>query len=327
MLSKLSFLLNRLIVVLRIERKQLPVFLFLLALSTLFWILTILSKDYTTTIRYKADFVDLPDDKLLIEDKNPDLHLQVIAPGFTILAHHLSFRKHLPLSVSTFIPKKKGNKWNYYWLAKQSISQLQELLPANMQLLHVQPNRIDVLLDEKYERVIPIQIKTDFSFKDLFRQKGTIKLDPSTIIISGPKAVVEVFSSISTENLKIDDINSSCSGTISIEPLNHSELNYSLSEVNWELSVEQYTEGEIKLPLSIKNVPKNYKIKLFPDEVVVKYLVSLDKFDLVKKDMFSTNIIFDNSKKRLPIELVRQADFIENIRLKPEKVEYLLIKK
>ena len=185
-----------------------------------------------------------------------------------------------------------------------------------MQLLHVQPNRIDVLLDEKYERVLPIQIKSDLSFKDLFRQKGTIKLDPSTIIISGPKAVVEVFSSISTENLKIDDINSNCSGTISIEPLNHSELNYSLSEVNWELSVEQYTEGEIKLPLSIKNVPENYKIKLFPDEVAVKYLVSLDKFDLVKKEMFSTNIIFDNTKKRLPIELVRQADFIENIRLK-----------
>ena len=116
MLSKLTFLFNRLIVVLRIERKQLPIFLFLLALSTLFWILTVLSKDYTTTVHYEADFVDLPDDKLLIEDKNVDLHLQVIAPGFTILAHRLSLRKHLPLSVSTFIPKKKGNKWNYYWL-------------------------------------------------------------------------------------------------------------------------------------------------------------------------------------------------------------------
>ena len=57
------------------------------------------------------------------------------------------------------------------------------------------------------------------------------------------------------------------------------------------------------------------------------YLVSLDKFDLVKKDMFLTNIIFDNSKKRLPIELVRHADFIENIRLVPDKVEYFMIKK
>ena len=77
MLSKLTFLFNRLIVVLRIERRQLPVFLFLLALSTLFWVLTVLSKDYTTTVHYKAAFVDLPEDKLLIENKEVDLHLDV----------------------------------------------------------------------------------------------------------------------------------------------------------------------------------------------------------------------------------------------------------
>ena len=327
MLSKLTFLFNRLIVVLRIERKQLPIFLFLLALSTLFWVLTVLSKDYTTTVHYKADLVDLPDDKLLIEDMNVDLHLQVIAPGFTILAHRLSFRKYLPLSVSTFIPKKKGDKWNYYWLGKQSISQLQEVLPTNMQLLHVQPNRIDVLLDEKAERVLPIQIKADFSFNDLFRQKEPITLEPSTVVISGPKAVVEVFNSIGTEMLKIDEINANSSGTVKIEPLNHSEINYSLSEVKWNLKVEQFTEGEITLPLTVKNVPKGYEIKLFPDEVTVNYLVSLDKFDLVKRNMFSTSINFDKAYKRLPIELVRQADFVENVRVKPAKVEYFLIKK
>ena len=37
--------------------------------------------------------------------------------------------------------------------------------------------------------------------------------------------------------------------------------------------------------------------------------------------------ISDGAKKRLPIELVRQADFVENVRVIPEKVEYFLIKK
>ena len=327
MLRKLKFLFDKLIFILRIERKQIPIFLFLLTLSTLFWILTVLSKDYTTTLHYEASFVDLPNDKLLIDDKNVNLHLQVIAPGFTILAHHLSFRKNIPLSVSTFIPKRKGNKWNYYWLGKQSISQLQEVLPNNMQLLHIQPNRIDLLLDDKAERVLPIQIKTDLSFKDLFRQKEPIRLEPSTITISGPRAVVEVFNTIGTETLKIDDINANSSGTINIKPLNHSEINYSLSNVSWELKVEQFTEGKMVLPLSIKNVPKGYEIKLFPNEVTINYLVSLDKFDLVKRDMFGTNVNFDNNKKRLPIDLIRQADFVENVRVVPEKVEYFLIKK
>ena len=224
MFSKLTFLFNRLIVVLRIERRQLPVFLFLLALSTIFWVLTVLSKDYTTTVHYKAAFVDLPQDKLLVENKEVDLHLQVIAPGFTILAQRLSFKKHLPLSVSSFIPKKKGNKWNYFWLGEQSISQLQEVLPTNMQLLHVQPNRIDIMLDEKAERVIPIQLKSALKFKDLFRLKQTIQLEPSTLVISGPRAVVEVFDAISTKLLTLEEIDSDFSGKIEIEPLNNSEI-------------------------------------------------------------------------------------------------------
>ena len=327
MFSKLTFLFNRLIVVLRIERRQLPVFLFLLALSTIFWVLTVLSKDYTTTVHYKAAFVDLPQDKLLVENKEVDLHLQVIAPGFTILAQRLSFKKHLPLSVSSFIPKKKGNKWNYFWLGEQSISQLQEVLPTNMQLLHVQPNRIDIMLDEKAERVIPIQLKSALKFKDLFRLKQTIQLEPSTLVISGPRAVVEVFDAISTKLLTLEEIDSDFSGKIEIEPLNNSEINYSLNAVNWELKVEQFTEGMVKLPIDVNNLPRGYEIKLFPEEVSVHYLVSLDKFDLVSKDMFATNINFDSENKRLPIELIRKADFVENVRIYPSKVEYFLIKK
>ncbi len=327
MFNKLKLLLNRLIVALRIKKNQLPIFFFLLVLSSVFWVLIVLSKDYTTTVRYQATFVDLPKDKLLIDDKNVDLHLQVVAPGFTILANRLRYRKYIPLSVSSFIPKRKGNKWNYYWLGKQSISQLQDVLPTNMQLLNVQPNRIDVMLDEKAERVLPVQIKTDLSFKELFRQKEPIRLEPSTIVISGPKAVVEVFDYVSTETLILDNISSNSFGTIKIQPLNHSEINYSLTNINWELKVEEYTEGEIILPINVKNVPKGYDIKLFPDEVFINYLVSLDKFDLVKKDIFRTSVNFDYMKKRLPIELDFQADFIENVRLKPEKVEYFLIKK
>jgi hypothetical protein len=327
MLSKLSFVLNQLFLLLRIERRHLPVFAFLLTLSTLFWILTVLSKDYTTTVHYKADFIDLPVDKLLIDEEEVDLHLQVIAPGFTILAHRLSFRNELPLSVSSFIPKKKGNYWNYFLLGEQSISQIQEVIPTSMQLLHIQPNRIDLLLDEKAERVVPVKLKSSISFKDLFRQKEAVKLEPSTIVISGPKAVVEVFDEINTELLSLEDVDNFKNGEIEIQSLNHSEINYSAKNIKWELKVEQFTEGEIKLPIEMKNVPKGYEIKLFPDEVTVSYLISLDKFDLVKPDMFAAQILFDGDFKRQSVNLSRQADFVENVRVFPSKVEYFLIKK
>ena len=43
--------------------------------------------------------------------------------------------------------------------------------------------------------------------------------------------------------------------------------------------------------------------------------------------MFETEINFNSENKRLPIKLIRQPDFVENIKVNPSKVEYFLIKK
>ena len=53
-----------------------------------------MSKEYTTTVRYNVKFVDLPSDKLLLDEREVSLHLQVVAPGFTILAQRISFKKN-----------------------------------------------------------------------------------------------------------------------------------------------------------------------------------------------------------------------------------------
>ena len=327
MLSKLTNLLHQVISLLKFDKKHLPVFSFLLALSTLFWILTVMSKEYTTTVRYDVKFVDVPADKLLLDERKVSLHLQVIAPGFTILAHRFRFKKELPISVSTFIPKRKGDYWNYFLLGEQSLSQLQEHLPSNMQLLHVQPNRIDVLLDEKSERLVPVRLKSELSFKDLFRLKEKILLEPSTITISGPKAVVDVFDEINTKLLKLENIESDITGEIDIEPLNHSEINYSKQTVSFQIKVEQFTEGKLLLPVQVTNVPKNFDVKFFPQEVSVSFLVSLDKFELVTPQMFELSVELDLNNRRQTVKLTKQADFVENVRIYPQKIEYFLIKK
>ena len=97
-------------------------------------------------MRYNVKFVDVPSDKLLLDERKVSLHLQVIAPGFTILAHRIQISKKNFQYLFHIYSKRKGDYWNYFLLGEQSLSQLQEELPSNMQLLHVQPNRIDVLL-------------------------------------------------------------------------------------------------------------------------------------------------------------------------------------
>ena len=119
--NRIKILLFKFFGLLKIEKKYLPVFSLLVVLSSIFWTLTVLSKDYTATIRYDVKFVDFPDKMLQTENKDVELQLQVNAPGFTILAHRLKIMPNVNLSVSGFIPQKKGELWNYFWLGKQRL--------------------------------------------------------------------------------------------------------------------------------------------------------------------------------------------------------------
>lgn len=326
MANRIKLLLFKFFDILKIEKKYLPVFLVLVVLSSIFWTLTVLSKDYTSTIKYNVEFVDLPVKKLLVENKEEQLRLQVNAPGFTILAHKLKIKPNIKLSVSGFIPQKKGELWNYFWLGKQSLSEVQEMLPANMQLLHIQPSRIDLLLDQKSERTVPVKLISDFSFDQLFRRKGEVSLNPATITISGPKAVVEVINEVNTKPVSLIDINSDKKGVVELESINLSEISFSNSKVDWSLEVEQFTEGRIKLKIDAKNIPKGYSVKLFPDEVRLEYIVSLNNFEFINASDFSVFAEVDLDLNRLNVKLGRKNNFVENVRIVPSKVEYLLIK-
>ena len=327
MSSQLKELFFQLIALLRIERSQLPIFFFLIGLSAVFWVLTVLSKEYTATITSPVVFENYPTDKLLIEENDVVLQMQVKAPGFALLAHQFKFFSMIPLNVDNFITKRKGKIWEYFWIGDQSLSEVQEALPANMQLLHVKPSRIDLMFGEKAQKVIPISLKSDLSFERLFRQKGVIQLQPDHITVSGPKTVVEAIESISTQELNLQSLAKSAQGKIRLEEPKHHELTYSHQEVSYVVSVEQFTEGKAMIPIKVRDVPRGCELKLFPEEVSVHYVVSLDDFDLVDEQMFEIQVKYDAEKVRLTVKLNKEPDLVDNIRLSPTKVEYILIQK
>ena len=327
MSSQLKELFFQLIALLKIERTQLPIFLFLIALSAVFWILTVLSKEYTATISSSVVFENYPVDKLIVEENDVVLQMQVKAPGFALLGYQFKFFSTVKLNVDNFMTKRKGKTWEYFWIGDQSLSELQEALPTNMQLLHVQPNRINLIFAEKAQKLIPISLKSDISFDRLFRQKGEIQLQPDHITVSGPKIVVEMIESISTQELNLQSLSKSAQGIIRLEEPRHEELTYSHQEIAFQVNVEQFTEGNAIIPIQVSNVPKGYELKLFPEEVSVHYIVSLDDFDLVDEKMFEAQVNYDSEKTRLTIKLNKESDLVDNIRLSPTKLEYILIQK
>jgi len=73
----------------------------------------------------------------------------------------------------------------------------------------------------------------------------------------------------------------------------------------------------------------DFILKIFPDEVFVTYFVTLRNYNKVKPEMFRAivNCTEINDSRMIKITLSQKPEFVNNIKIKPEKVEYIQIKK
>ena len=81
--------------------------------------LTVLSKEYTATISSPVVYEN-PTDKLLVEENDVVLQMQVKAPGFALLAHQFKFFSTVPLNLDNFMIKRKEKELGVF-LDRRSI--------------------------------------------------------------------------------------------------------------------------------------------------------------------------------------------------------------
>ena len=69
---------------LRLDRRVV-VFLFFLVVSSIFWLLSALDKEYTVDLRYPVRYTNFPDKQVLVGELPSDLELTVSTYGFTLV--------------------------------------------------------------------------------------------------------------------------------------------------------------------------------------------------------------------------------------------------
>jgi hypothetical protein len=96
-------------------------------------------------------------------------------------------------------------------------------------------------------------------------------------------------------------------------------------EVNIKINVEKYTEAIANVKI---NNNFNKKLRLFPDKVKVRYIVSLTDYNIIKDNSFIISIDtadISTENNFLPIYLI---DYPSNTRItsiEPKEVEYIII--
>lgn len=312
------------------SNKKLMIYMFFVVLATIFWFLNALSKEYTTTVNYPVTYSDFPAKKILNNQLPSKLRLTVRAYGFDLLRYKFSFIQSIdfPVNELTNNRMEKAGVDSYYFPTSRMTSEVASQLSSAISITHIFPDTISFEFSPLIEKMMPIHLNSRFKYEAQFRLGGYVILNPDSVLVIGPQALIDSIKQVETELLELDKLSETTTKNISLEKIKGLKIGQKKVEV--VLPVEQFTEAQKQIEIKVVNLPDSLLLRLFPHEVKLSYLVGLKDYETITSDQFHVEVDYekiDLSFNKLKVGLKRFPGNVSNVSFYPHKVVYLIEKK
>ncbi|WP_248723404.1 YbbR-like domain-containing protein [Seonamhaeicola sp. ML3] len=305
-----------------IKNKTVNVFLLFLLFSFIILIFSKLSKNYTNTITFEIEKVNIPEEEVILNDSFY-LDIDLKTHGFRWFQYYIDKPK-IKIDFSKDVTKTGGV---YLW--NKSIAYLNNTqFDKQVQLLNLTPDTLSFRYDVNQVKKVPIRLNANIKYSAGYNSSTPVVIEPDSIVIIGPHVMVKEINAIDTEEVLIEELRNDLNQNIKLSlPKNKGDLKFSDTEVNLKATVEKFTEGTLKIPVRVINVPEDINIKYFPREVSVSYYVSLKNFKSVKENDFKLicdySKVIENQAFLIP-ELVKFPKTVKNERINQQRIEFII---
>jgi len=285
-----------------------------------------MSKEYETSVAIPISFINIPENMRLVNTPDNELDVKVKSHGFYLLSNNIFKYKKLTISIQDLKESNKKGLIQKQWITKKKYRSLYNLFSSDIKILSASPDTIKFNLKQKESKKVAVQFNGDIQFSSQFRLKNEVELFPDSILVYGTKQALSNLSFVETENINFSSIEEDVKQKVSLKDLDG--LNFSKDQIEVSFVVEKFTEKVLELPINPINVPPGYKIKFYPPKVEVITTVSFADYDKIIPSMFFVKVDASelNERKKLEVNLSSKPSFVDVIRIKPRRIEFLLIK-
>ncbi|TDQ27942.1 YbbR-like domain-containing protein [Tenacibaculum caenipelagi] len=292
-----------------------------LTTSIFFWLLINLSKEYNAEVEYDIEYTKLSLQKTLISTPVKKITLILKSSGYNLFASGLT---HKPIQLNlNEATKKKGNE--YFFLSKNLLPKIQNQLKSGIQLLEIKQDSIPLKIGVLSSKKISLKADLNVTFQLGYDFSKPITITPDSIIVSGDETYLNNLHSLNLEKVVLENLSENKNVTTPIIFPEDVQLKANHKSVNIQISVDKFTEGEIEVPVVVKNAPKG--INIFPKKVKIIYKVGLKNFNDITPDLFKVECDYTQSKDNginyLTPKLKSVPDLVTLIRIVPDKIDFL----
>jgi hypothetical protein len=297
-------------------------FLFFLLLSFTFWTSTKLSNTYTVEESFSIIWTNIPNG-IIPSSENQQMNVSISASGIEILIYRL-INKSINISLSQAdFSREKGLvdlRGQEFFIQKQFFE--------NTKLNILNPLFLEFKFSRLEEKVFTVVPQIEINLRAGYLIDSSLKVTPDSILVRGPKSILDTLNSIQSESIIADDLYENFRKKVSLRSI--PEIQLSESKVTVEVAVSRYTEKEFLLNVEVINLPLGTRVKLFPPKAKVKVTLPLSVLRTIKTSDFNLvvdyNNIFKDAEKKLDLIMIRRPSSVKKVILEPKKVNYLIRK-
>lgn len=311
--------------------KKLPVFGVFLLIASVFWLLSALGEKYHETVFFSARYINLPDDKMLVNELPEEYAVKISSTGYDILATKLKVMRN-PVTISlsdASLVRRFQDSSRYFFFSHSLTPRFRESFSNDAVILSVSPDTVHVHYSFLSRKQVPVRIRVAATPKKQYQISGDMRTKPPRIEIAGPQAILDTIGYVKTVFLEFVDLSDSL---VQMIPLTnpYENVSFSVDQVELVIPVEQFTESTLSLPVDVRDVPDSISVKLFPSRVQVTFRVGLTAYKLIDPDDFRVIVAYDSLIRANELtatvrpELEKYPVFVDQIRVAPEEIEYLL---
>lgn len=313
------------------QKNNLTVFLICLLLATLFWFLNAFTKNYDTLLNVPLKYVNLPKNKAVLNELPKNLSIEVSTYGFYLLTHKISENQDTIEISGDLIQERTGAFPKHYIQTRSLLDKFTEQLGTGVRVKNILTDTIYFDFDKILAKKVLVKPNIHYSFEKQYLLDGPISIRPSLVKISGPASIIDTIKSIATEfaefpNLK-EDVNTELGFSLINENKN---ISVNPEKVSLKIPVGKFTESTVSIPVHVENIPKKLSVKIFPDKVSITFLVAFSQYEKVSPELFNAvvdyNDIIKDKKTKLKVKISKSPDFVNVIKVFPEKIEYIVKK-
>ena len=307
-----------------VKKRKFRIFLVFLFFSTLAWLINNLSQSFVSTTKFDLSYSNIPEAFLLSEIPKSQLNVKLKAVGFQFLAFGIK-KKTVQLDLS-----KAAKKGDLYYIAKNVYQkQIENQLPNTIALLDVATDTIFLDFTKVVTKEVPVVPRINFSLAKNYMLEDEIKVHPATIKIKGPKQQVDTVTSVKTAY--VDMLHTDKDFAVETGILKPRELDkttFTPNTVKISAKVYRFSEKEFAVPVTMVNVPKGTKVRMFPDIVTILCQGKIEDLKVIGSSDFTVTADYlnlnGNNESKLPIAITGLPKGISNASLSTEEIEFIL---